>query len=91
MPRSALKHLIQYELEKQAPIIFNKLLIENCLVQNEAVEETKESHAGKCNHCTAILQEVWYKCSVCPDYLVCPVCEDIVEHSHPLLKFKGAD
>jgi hypothetical protein len=26
MPRNALRHLIQFELEKQAPLIFNKLL-----------------------------------------------------------------
>lgn len=29
MPRNALKHLIQYELDKQAPILFKKLMAEN--------------------------------------------------------------
>jgi hypothetical protein len=43
MPRSALKHLIQVELERQAPIIFNKLMVENCLASSDVQESKEES------------------------------------------------
>jgi hypothetical protein len=29
MPRNALKYLIQFELERQAPLLFSKLMAEN--------------------------------------------------------------
>jgi hypothetical protein len=43
MPRSALKHLIQIELERQAPILFNKLMVESCLASSDVQDSKEES------------------------------------------------
>lgn len=55
MPRSALKHLIQYQLEKQAPILFNKLMVDNGIVQGSdnlpELEESKKSLEVTCDGC----------------------------------------
>lgn len=89
MPRSGLKHLILFELERQAPIIFNKLMVEQGLLSSgSAQEETKKKEGDKCNNCASILQEIRYKCSVCQNYTICQVCEDTVDHPHPMLKLK---
>lgn len=46
MPRNALKHLIQHELEKQAPMLFSRLMLESGITNDTSnlshCEEVKD-------------------------------------------------
>jgi hypothetical protein len=41
-----------------------------------------------CCECKAKIKDVRYSCLTCKNYDCCEVCEDKVEHQHPLLKIK---
>ena len=97
MPRNALKHLIQFELEKQAPILFNKLMLDNGIVQGpdnlpeleESKEVRAETHEVTCDGCQiSPIKTIRYKCSVCENFNFCETCEEQMEHPHSFLKIR---
>lgn len=97
MPRKAIKSLIQQELEKAVPGIFDKLMQETRAdglinivdVEEESKEPLVEHTNVTCDGCgiNPILG-IRYKCAVCKDFDYCSNCEESLGHDHPFLKIR---
>jgi len=93
MPRKAIKSLIQAELEKAVPGIFDKLMQVTVAENEDAREESKDpvvEHTNvECDGCgTAPIKGIRYKCAVCKDFDYCAKCEENLGHDHPFLKIR---
>jgi hypothetical protein len=43
----------------------------------------------QCNGCgMESIYGIRYKCTICPNFNFCSICENIKEHEHPFLKIK---
>ena len=84
--RRAIKKLIQRELDRQAPIVFEEFMKSDEI--GKIVKGGITEHEGvKCDGCgLSPVIGFRYKCSVCEDFDYCEMCEERLEHEHAFLK-----
>lgn len=91
-PKKAIKNLIQQELEKVVPGIFDKLMQESEADVEESKEPLVEHTRVQCDGCGVNpILGVRYKCAVCKDFDYCTKCENNLGHEHPFLKIRKPD
>ena len=92
MPNKAIKSLIQAELEKAVPGIFDKLMKETGNDNEEESQDPQVEHTNvECDGCgKAPITGIRYKCAVCQDFDYCSKCEENLGHDHPFLKIRNA-
>lgn len=97
MPRKALKHLINTELDEQSRKIFKELLRNKRLTEKankkmtdaEAAQNLVEHTNVSCDGCNVVpIVGPRYKCSVCKNFDYCGTCEERLGHDHAMLKIK---
>lgn len=94
MQREAIRNLIQAELEKAVPGIFDKLMKETGdfeLLPEESKEPQVVHSNITCDGCGMHpIVGHRYKCAVCEDFDYCTKCEETLGHDHPFLKIRKA-
>ncbi len=96
-PRKALKRLIERELERQTPDIFMTIMKSKELGSPVKKEDLAEAgittHTGVCCDSCGMKDMIGirYKCSICPDFDFCELCEERVSHPHPFIKILSPD
>ena len=81
--------MVQEEFKKQSKDCFNSLFLsEELPMPNMTIEEASAIHYGvACDNCGVYpIRGPRYKCSVRKNYDLCSICEDRLEHEHPLLR-----
>ena len=91
IPRKAIKNLINNELNKQAEVVFQKLMKSEDLGDVDMTPEEAEAvHEGvECDGCGMNpIRGIRYKCTIRKNYDVCATCEERQSHEHAFVKIR---